>query len=232
MAGDDPPRGRARFCLRAVERATAVSHPAQSVRGAYIVDSRGIGNDVCLAWPGAEVAVMGASGAVQILYRGLEAGARADQEHGLRGRLLESVAGLGAGAGRPGGRSGRQPDCPVRRPPPARTNGSWWSGESTTPVRNRVQQGNAICHPFVTDLRCFRRRTRERIRHDHGRGPPHGRLCICAGVLPQHMDLRYRAMRFRRVLKGLALDAHAATTAWRAYYGLEIDPISESFVVL
>jgi acetyl-CoA carboxylase carboxyltransferase component len=49
--------------------------------GAYIVmDSRGIGNDVCLAWPGAEVAVMGASGAVQILYRGLEAGARADEE--------------------------------------------------------------------------------------------------------------------------------------------------------
>ncbi len=44
--------------------------------GAYIVmDSRGIGNDVCLAWPGAEVAVMGASGAVQILYR--ESGGRA-----------------------------------------------------------------------------------------------------------------------------------------------------------
>ena len=39
-------------------------------------------------------------------------------------------------------------------------------------------------------------------------------------------------MRFRRVLKGLTLDAHAATTAWRAYFGLEIDPISESFVVL
>jgi hypothetical protein len=39
-------------------------------------------------------------------------------------------------------------------------------------------------------------------------------------------------MRFRRVLKGLALDARATTTAWRAYYGLELDPISESFVVL
>ena len=39
-------------------------------------------------------------------------------------------------------------------------------------------------------------------------------------------------MRFRRVLKGLALETHAATTAWRAYYGLEVDPISESFVVL
>jgi acetyl-CoA carboxylase carboxyltransferase component len=37
--------------------------------GAYIVmDSRGVGNDVCLAWPGAEIAVMGASGAVQILH--------------------------------------------------------------------------------------------------------------------------------------------------------------------
>lgn len=39
-------------------------------------------------------------------------------------------------------------------------------------------------------------------------------------------------MRFRRVLKGLTLDVHAATTAWRPYFGLEIDPISESFVVL
>jgi acetyl-CoA carboxylase carboxyltransferase component len=38
--------------------------------GAYIVmDSRGLGNDLCLAWPGAEVAVMGAPGAVQILHR-------------------------------------------------------------------------------------------------------------------------------------------------------------------
>jgi acetyl-CoA carboxylase carboxyltransferase component len=38
--------------------------------GAYIVmDSKGIGNDICLAWPGAEVAVMGAAGAVQVLHR-------------------------------------------------------------------------------------------------------------------------------------------------------------------
>jgi acetyl-CoA carboxylase carboxyltransferase component len=50
--------------------------------GAYIVmDSRGIGNDVCLAWPGAEVAVMGASGAVQILHRGgLELAERSERE--------------------------------------------------------------------------------------------------------------------------------------------------------
>jgi acetyl-CoA carboxylase carboxyltransferase component len=37
--------------------------------GAYIVmDSKGLGGDHCLAWPQAEMAVMGAAGAVQILY--------------------------------------------------------------------------------------------------------------------------------------------------------------------
>jgi acetyl-CoA carboxylase carboxyltransferase component len=36
--------------------------------GAYIVmDSRGIANDFCVAWPSAEIAVMGAPGAVEIL---------------------------------------------------------------------------------------------------------------------------------------------------------------------
>ena len=38
--------------------------------GAYIVmDSKGMANDLCLAWPSAQVAVMGAQGAVQILHR-------------------------------------------------------------------------------------------------------------------------------------------------------------------
>jgi propionyl-CoA carboxylase beta chain len=37
--------------------------------GAYIVmDSRELGNDACFAWPGAEIAVMGAKGAVQVLF--------------------------------------------------------------------------------------------------------------------------------------------------------------------
>ncbi len=37
--------------------------------GAFIVlDSKGLGNDVCLAWPTAEIAVMGAAGAVKILH--------------------------------------------------------------------------------------------------------------------------------------------------------------------
>lgn len=42
----------------------------KSYGGAYIVmDSRYMGNDLMLAWPSAEVAVMGAKGAVQILHR-------------------------------------------------------------------------------------------------------------------------------------------------------------------
>jgi acetyl-CoA carboxylase carboxyltransferase component len=57
--------------------------------GAYIVmDSRGIGNDVCLAWPGAEIAVMGASGAVQILHRGIDAAERAERESGYEESFL------------------------------------------------------------------------------------------------------------------------------------------------
>ena len=56
--------------------------------GAYIVmDSRGVGNDVCLAWPGAEIAVMGAPGAVQILHgrrlRDLTDEARATEQQTL-----------------------------------------------------------------------------------------------------------------------------------------------------
>jgi acetyl-CoA carboxylase carboxyltransferase component len=46
--------------------------------GAYIVmDSKGMGNDICLAWPSAQVAVMGAQGAVQILHRREDAAAQA-----------------------------------------------------------------------------------------------------------------------------------------------------------
>jgi acetyl-CoA carboxylase carboxyltransferase component len=45
--------------------------------GAYIVmDSRGIANDFCAAWPSAEIAVMGAPGAIEILYRDADASER------------------------------------------------------------------------------------------------------------------------------------------------------------
>jgi propionyl-CoA carboxylase beta chain len=56
--------------------------------GAYIVmDSRGIGNDLTVAWPGASIAVMGGPPAVQILHgkrlRTREADERAAAEAAL-----------------------------------------------------------------------------------------------------------------------------------------------------
>jgi propionyl-CoA carboxylase beta chain len=42
------------------------------------MDSKAMGNDVCLAWPSAQVAVMGAQGAVQILHRREDAATQAE----------------------------------------------------------------------------------------------------------------------------------------------------------
>ncbi len=55
------------YCAASVPRLCVILR--KSYGGAYIVmDSRGIGSDLCLAWPTAEIAVMGAAGAVQILH--------------------------------------------------------------------------------------------------------------------------------------------------------------------
>jgi propionyl-CoA carboxylase beta chain len=57
--------------------------------GAYIVmDSRGLGNDLCFAWPCAEIAVMGAEGAVQILHRGADQSQRAELQAEYTARFL------------------------------------------------------------------------------------------------------------------------------------------------
>jgi acetyl-CoA carboxylase carboxyltransferase component len=56
--------------------------------GAYIVmDSRGLGSDFCAAWPGAEIAVMGAQGAVQILFGRRLAGLEGDARERERAEL-------------------------------------------------------------------------------------------------------------------------------------------------
>jgi len=57
--------------------------------GAYIVmDSKGLGNDLCFAWPGAEIAVMGAEGAVQILHRRARSEEREELETAYSERFL------------------------------------------------------------------------------------------------------------------------------------------------
>ena len=61
----------------------------KSYGGAYIVmDSKRMGNDICLAWPTAELAVMGAKQAAEILNRGATPEARAAFEADYESRLL------------------------------------------------------------------------------------------------------------------------------------------------
>ena len=61
----------------------------KSYGGAYIVmDSKRMGNDLALAWPSAEIAVMGAKGAVEILNRGITPEARGELERAYEARLL------------------------------------------------------------------------------------------------------------------------------------------------
>lgn len=66
--------------------------------GAYIVmDSKGLGNDFCMAWPGAEIAVMGAPGAVQILHRGASPEERLVLEERYRAEFLTPWAAAARG---------------------------------------------------------------------------------------------------------------------------------------
>jgi acetyl-CoA carboxylase carboxyltransferase component len=61
----------------------------KSYGGAYIVmDSVNMGNDVMLAWPSAEVAVMGAKGAVEILHRKASAEERLEREQAYEAQYL------------------------------------------------------------------------------------------------------------------------------------------------
>lgn len=61
----------------------------KSYGGAYIVmDSKNMGNDIALAWPTAEIAVMGAKGAVEILHRREGPERRAEIELDYAERLL------------------------------------------------------------------------------------------------------------------------------------------------
>jgi acetyl-CoA carboxylase carboxyltransferase component len=57
--------------------------------GAYIVmDCRAMGSDLYLAWPGAEIAVMGAKGAVEVLHRRETPERRAELEKEYEARFL------------------------------------------------------------------------------------------------------------------------------------------------
>ena len=74
------------FAEASVPRVTLVTRKAYG--GAYIaMNSRALGATRVFAWPGAEIAVMGAVAAVRILHRRTLAAAPPDQRHELEARL-------------------------------------------------------------------------------------------------------------------------------------------------
>jgi acetyl-CoA/propionyl-CoA carboxylase carboxyl transferase subunit len=87
------------FAEAVVPRVTLVTRKAYG--GAYIaMNSRSLGATAVFAWPGAEVAVMGASAAVGILHRRKLAAAPAEERVALKDELVAEHERIAGGVGR------------------------------------------------------------------------------------------------------------------------------------
>lgn len=87
------------FAEAVVPRVTLVTRKAYG--GAYIaMNSRSLGATAVFAWPNAEVAVMGASAAVNILHRKKLAAAAPEEREALRTALIEEQTRIAGGVGR------------------------------------------------------------------------------------------------------------------------------------
>ena len=85
------------FAEAVVPRVTLVTRKAYG--GAYIaMNSRSLGATAVFAWPHAEVAVMGASAAVNILHRKKLAAAPPEEREALRAALIEEQTRSPAGS--------------------------------------------------------------------------------------------------------------------------------------
>jgi acetyl-CoA/propionyl-CoA carboxylase carboxyl transferase subunit len=87
------------FAEAVVPRVTLITRKAYG--GAYIaMNSRSLGATAVYAWPGVEVAVMGASAAVNILHRKKLAATPADQREELRAQLVDEQTRVAGGVNR------------------------------------------------------------------------------------------------------------------------------------
>jgi acetyl-CoA/propionyl-CoA carboxylase carboxyl transferase subunit len=87
------------FAEAVVPRVTLVTRKAYG--GAYIaMNSRALGATAVFAWPDAEVAVMGASAAVNVLHRKKLAAAPAEERETLRANLIEEQVRVAGGVNR------------------------------------------------------------------------------------------------------------------------------------
>ena len=87
------------FAEAVVPRVTLVTRKAYG--GAYIaMNSRSLGATAVFAWPSAEIAVMGASAAVNILHRKKLAAAPPEEREALRAQLVEEQTRVAGGVNR------------------------------------------------------------------------------------------------------------------------------------
>jgi acetyl-CoA/propionyl-CoA carboxylase carboxyl transferase subunit len=87
------------FAEAVVPRVTLITRKVYG--GAYIaMNSRSLGATAVFAWPNVEVAVMGASAAVNILHRKKLAAAASDEREALRAQLIEEQARVAGGVNR------------------------------------------------------------------------------------------------------------------------------------
>jgi acetyl-CoA/propionyl-CoA carboxylase carboxyl transferase subunit len=87
------------FAEAVVPRVTLVTR--KSYGGAYIaMNSKSLGATAVFAWPNAEIAVMGASAAVNILHRKKLAAAPLEEREALRASLVEEQATVAGGVNR------------------------------------------------------------------------------------------------------------------------------------
>ena len=78
------------YCEATVPRITIITRKAYG--GAYLVmNARGVGADLVFAWPSAEIAVMGAQGAVNVIFR--REIKESDDPDSTRGRLIADYEG-------------------------------------------------------------------------------------------------------------------------------------------
>jgi hypothetical protein len=80
--------------------------------------------------------------------------------------------------------------------------------------------------PSVTELQHDAEGTAKLCGQDTGMTPLVFESCHSTW----HFDTAQR--RFRRILKGATVDGASVASGWRQFYGLEVDPYSESFTVL
>jgi acetyl-CoA/propionyl-CoA carboxylase carboxyl transferase subunit len=87
------------FAEAVVPRVTLVTR--KSYGGAYIaMNSKALGATAVYAWPNAEIAVMGASAAVNILHRKKLAAAKPDEREALRAHLIDEQTRVAGGVNR------------------------------------------------------------------------------------------------------------------------------------